>query len=807
MGVLGLTTFIAKYYDKYKETVYLQNCPVVIDGPNLMYFLYFEARHSVLQASQTQKKGYRSAGSSGKSPVAKTNGLKEAYLFGGDYMTYVQNIREFFQQLKHCNITPIVLFDGAYDDFKIATAYKRFADNVKENVWNADCRVRGVTPGRSYAPVFIKVFGVFLIHIYSFIEIVSQAYVDFMRYILQTAFVEILQEQKILRLQTEGEADSTIAFVARKLGNCPILSSDSDFHMYVNAVVLPLHTLRFKKVTPKKAASTKGANKFVDGKIEKVWTLHSQFVSLKKLCDKQFKMRDQRLILLAAVILGNDYIPPDVFGKLRNVYSHHRKIVNVVKIASLLKWLGQQSCFDLVLDEMLGSVKEDQRTKVEKLVKKIISIYEGKEGEEYVWKSVMTNGKIDQFLQEDGADDKYNVEDLVSRLDLLDVSSQSPEAPDDELTSDLENSDSEIDADEDDEISISNTLHGQIEHNELISKMVAVENMNKTSLPEWYLECHVSCSLDTYLLKLIRNKTVFLTPQVETKSLPSSHAMSLPIIRVLGGILLHPDDSLTLVTRSKNQITEEVVKPIVKLPNYGALPNLYKTEESLRKALSLDQRRLLVLDTLGLGSPEYIQFIEEWPVSLRVWIMGVIYFIRKSKEESEEKSEFQDARKAAVSVAIAILISVLKNSVVNPPTLVSTSTLNANEKRTISQLLVENDSVLLSKLRKFYATYESFDDTSSRDFKRSYDIHRPYNFSQFCCILYHLSHLNRLLGDPFKAPKVSYSVNSWFIYKFSGTMNHDSELFDQNDFDYGKFLQEVTTERVWSLVDRVLRLC
>jgi hypothetical protein len=165
MGVHGLTTFIAKYHDKYKEKIYLQNCPVVIDGCNLMFFLYFEGRHALpsTSISTPSKGGGRRSSSGGKSPVAKPSPMKAPHLFGGDYMTYAQNVREFFQHLKHCNVTPVVLFDGAYDDLKIRTAFKRFAESLKENVKGSHSHqqeqnpFRGITPGTSYSPVFMKV--------------------------------------------------------------------------------------------------------------------------------------------------------------------------------------------------------------------------------------------------------------------------------------------------------------------------------------------------------------------------------------------------------------------------------------------------------------------------------------------------------------------------------------------------------------------------------------------------------------------------------------------------------------------------
>lgn len=113
-----------------------------------MFFLYFDWR----QTTPAKKRG-----SSSGSPLSKPSPLKHPHLFGGDYQFYAQNVRDFFQHLKLCCITPIVLFDGAYDALKLKSAFQRFADNLKLNVRQAGNNLQGVTPGFSYSPVFMKV--------------------------------------------------------------------------------------------------------------------------------------------------------------------------------------------------------------------------------------------------------------------------------------------------------------------------------------------------------------------------------------------------------------------------------------------------------------------------------------------------------------------------------------------------------------------------------------------------------------------------------------------------------------------------
>lgn len=146
MGVHGLTTYIDSLQNSdkngYREKTVMRNHPVLIDGCNLMYFLYFDGKAAVVG------RGGNTVGD---------NQLPNAHLYGGDWMQYAQNVRHFFQQLKHCNILAIVLFDGAYDADKIEVARKRFAQSVKENV-KRGTHDRRAEPGKSYTPIFLKVF-------------------------------------------------------------------------------------------------------------------------------------------------------------------------------------------------------------------------------------------------------------------------------------------------------------------------------------------------------------------------------------------------------------------------------------------------------------------------------------------------------------------------------------------------------------------------------------------------------------------------------------------------------------------------
>ena len=120
MGIKGLSTFVNSYTHSFGETVYLRDTVVVVDGSNLMYHL-------------------------NTSPPAPNS-----HLVGGNYVAYAGRVREFCQKLKHAQITPIVIFDGAYDEGKLPTVIQRYRKSVKDNVHTK-------TPGNSYLPICMSV--------------------------------------------------------------------------------------------------------------------------------------------------------------------------------------------------------------------------------------------------------------------------------------------------------------------------------------------------------------------------------------------------------------------------------------------------------------------------------------------------------------------------------------------------------------------------------------------------------------------------------------------------------------------------
>jgi len=146
MGVHGLSRYMDHNCHQTTKKC-LRDTAIVIDGNNLMYYLY-----STNTVTNVQ------------------NFSASAYLFGGDYLGYAQRIRHFLQHLKLCGIQPYFIFDGAYEpppelhssdsqDPKVRkitsnklqkTSLLRFRKVIRDNV-------RYRRPGKSYSPVLMQV--------------------------------------------------------------------------------------------------------------------------------------------------------------------------------------------------------------------------------------------------------------------------------------------------------------------------------------------------------------------------------------------------------------------------------------------------------------------------------------------------------------------------------------------------------------------------------------------------------------------------------------------------------------------------
>lgn len=299
MGVRGLTTFIAKNQETYFQNYKLCDCYVVLDAHSICAQIY---------------KFY-----------SKSNDC-----FGGDYDKYGRVIENFFEMLKQCNVTPIVVFDGGYEKRKLRTVYTRLKTKIR-------CvrKVNPVNGGETMFPLFVR-----------------------------EVFKDVVLKLGVPVARCDFEADFEIACIARQLG-CPVVSYDSDFYVF-DVLYIPFPTMEFHVTKNKEATGV--VTYFMKCKIYRIENFLKQYGGLEK-C---------QLPLMAAV-LGNDYISK---GRFKNFYSQlkvSRKKTGERgdqqrQITAVVKWL-QRETYESALCKILGKIKKRRRHFIACQIKKITKGY------------------------------------------------------------------------------------------------------------------------------------------------------------------------------------------------------------------------------------------------------------------------------------------------------------------------------------------------------------------------------------------------------------------------------------------------
>ncbi|KAJ9584930.1 hypothetical protein L9F63_020736 [Diploptera punctata] len=299
MGVRGLTTYISKRSDRYLEPYELKCCTIVIDGNNIACQLY--------------------------NWFSKCN-----CAFGGDYDKYANCVKEFFTLLLKCEVKPLVIFDGGYETKKLPTVRER----LKKKLQTAKC-VNPMTQSKLHVfPLFMK-----------------------------DVFMDVLRSLKISFAQSDFEADSEIAAIARQL-KCPVLSYDSDFYVY-DVLYIPFSSVVLEAVKYTEA-NDKSVKYYISCSIYRIETFLNSLGGL-----------DKSLLPVLAVVLGNDYIEKQV---LQNFLSQikcpkHRSLNNTQRqIVGILEWLRNEK-LETAVTKILSHLKKQKRSSVSRQLKEIISGY------------------------------------------------------------------------------------------------------------------------------------------------------------------------------------------------------------------------------------------------------------------------------------------------------------------------------------------------------------------------------------------------------------------------------------------------
>lgn len=572
-----------------------------------------------------------------------------------------------------------------------------------------------------------------------------------------------MAEQKVIHYQTLEEADATIAMVARSMNYCPILSSDSDFFIYPSTMPVSLKSLKFS------LKQTKSSEK--DGpKGDKVWALEGEYVSLMNICRKEFNLQTPHMLAMAAIVIGNDSIAKGAFPQFR------RHDTLKARIEHVFKWAAKQTTLEAALESLLQNVPNEGNKKLlEASIRTNLQMYRGEFCDPLIWRRLEANADVITCMKKATIEN----EKLLKLVEKMKITTSK--------TNEMKKSGPQPTKSRDTPGELAAVL---ATHNGQLRQI----KPPRSYLPEWYKEKHVDCVLQTYLLNIVENQVVFLTPQVEMFGSPGSHNFSIPIIQVTAGILLGstgPDPMITFESQENGKPTRFNMKPILELDGFGPVPLLkVKGEQDCNSGsddfaitLSHETRLKLILSTLCINDAKDLKlsFYDGWPASYRIWIATLAYFLKMKLYISEDRRD----PLSSLPIIISIFLCIIKNLIISPGKL----TVSSSNKclAAVNALLqaTQADPAKLKKIREFYQRFEdhTLDVTTgkapkAKAKKLSYDIFIPYTLSQYLCIVYHTEMLNNLMGNPLKSPKVRYTVNNFFIYNLS---RYISEKLDASE--------------------------
>ncbi|XP_044751020.1 protein asteroid [Coccinella septempunctata] len=285
MGVRGFTTYMSKHSHLFHESLELKNCYIVIDGSGVAINLY---------VWHTRSNDY----------------------YGGDYDNYSNTVYKFFNLLKKCNITPIILFDGGYENRKLRTVFSRMRSRI--------CSIKKMnsSSGKNITiyPLFTK-------------EI----------------FQDIALSLGIKCIRNDHESDSEVACLGRYL-DCPILGYDSDFYFF-DTVYIPFDKFEMRTVG-QYIKETKSFEHHIPCEMYRIDNFLNHFGGL-----------DKTNLPLLPVLLGNDYVKKNIFSAFyKHVKLKKSKSENDQQrlIKTVIYWL-QHETFESAVAKILGRFKAKRR--------------------------------------------------------------------------------------------------------------------------------------------------------------------------------------------------------------------------------------------------------------------------------------------------------------------------------------------------------------------------------------------------------------------------------------------------------------
>ncbi|XP_076473393.1 protein asteroid-like [Bombus vancouverensis nearcticus] len=621
------------------------------------------------------------------------------WTFGGDYDNYKQYVSDFFDDLLKCNVTPLVFLDGAVESKKFKTIIRRVKSKLN------------ILPTSAFKTNYPEI-------IFPLLK--------------QKVFIDVMKEKNVQIVQCLFEADDIIASVAKIL-NCPVLSHDSDFYTY-GSLYIPFNTLNTYVV---KNPNGNGYMKCC--KIYKIEKLFKYFTGL-----------DQSKMILASILLGNDYVEPGTFKNFFHYLKLDSSSVNYYTrqqycINKILLWLSKYSLHDAII-EILSRLIMPMRQKMLDLIEISINGCRDECAEILITlgfsRDYITHVNTYYFNRSFKFDGDINtltyIEEVCGRY----------------------NESIEENKEEDDEIEIAKIFT----ESELMFNTATISD-----LPIWFVNEFRTAKYPSYFLDLIIHRLYVCSIQVEDFRYPSNIKVSLKILSVIIEILkLMIDNNINYIRYLMR--TED--KKIMCYKLEATEMNIFGLSSSFNLSdVSLFTKREILNYTLGITDmdcinelpPKWILYVgcikywihqQECPISYKCYLYSIfICMLFDIVDFKIGKYRSIMAFNKKYKQTIEAIKQKRKESNYNPCCIINSTIHEAYNE------IVHDDYVLAAP---FFISLFKVDKTLYNTDK--FDIHIVHVFGEFQSCLEHTMDLNTLLGYPYPQIKVAHLYNGTLLY-------------------------------------------
>ncbi|XP_076624028.1 protein asteroid-like [Colletes latitarsis] len=522
-----------------------------------------------------------------------------------------------------------------------------------------------------------------------------------------SVFRDIMKKLNIRFVQCLFDADNSIAAVAKAL-NCPVLSLDSDFYLY------GIEYIQFDTLSDCIIRNTTTENYRMPCKIYRIKHLLNAFEGL-----------NQCMLPLAAVLLGNDIADHNLFKnffnrfelphRVYNKFEHHQLLIEVT-----FNWLSKCT-LEEAITEILNTISEPMQQEVLNIIEVNVNNY--------------TNPSAEMLVPL-GFPEKYNIQGL-----------------NDSVNKNLEKIEK-----------------GEENIDKIMNKYKKLKSVSETiinNLPTWFINEFYTGRYPGYFIHLSIFQLFICPLQIDNFQNPSSAVISLPILRVIFGLLNFETNNeiATMRYMIRNQNNELAWH---ELEGINTIP-----PSNLRKTTLIVKTEILN-NTLGITNTECLnELLPEW----RLYIACMKYW-------KEHQTLFKSYKHFIYAMLLCIFSSIINLKIGKIRSLQNFAMIHSKLIQAIKKKRETNDSsesyefeykqcdLKNTMIIDAYNNIKLSDCLLAAPFFISHSQISPYPynrniihaFAEFQNCLKLIMDLNALLDYPYLQPNVANLFNGTLLY-------------------------------------------